>query len=703
MSDTEADPQAAALFLKLKGWVKDSLEKHSDWYAEADEAYSFVGGRGAEKDRSGGQWTQDDYDAMISSGRQPIEFNRIGPVIDLMCGLEVNNRQEVIYRPRTEGDTEKDERLSSLGKWARDEAQAEDEESEMHRDAAICGRGFTDTYIDFDEEVTGKIIVENFDPREGFVDPANTKANFVRSRYRGRFRDIPLDEAKEMFPDVNSSALDATWAGRIDLKDGGEGNKKDYPDETRPALKDGKPPKSVRVVQIQWWDHADVFLVAMPGEDQPREIGAEDWAQLQPEAEAQGITAQRVKRRRYYQAFLGRASILDQAEKPCFSIQAQTGKLDRKRGYHYGWVRAMRDPQRLANKTLSNVNHIMTTNAKGGIMYEEGAFANPRDAEADWSNPSKSIKLKNGGIERIRDRTPPPMPPALVQLWDAAVSSFRDVTGINIEVMGLADREQAASLEYQRRQSAMTILAALFGSKRRYHKMHGETLLETLKLLPPGVLVRVLIDPKVAQQEYAQAMAEWQQAAAMAEQQGQQPPEQPEPPTAEFMKSTYRGEVFDPEAFGLGDDARFDVIVDETPFSPNQKEATWNALQPFISELPPNAIKLALKYSPLPETAAIEIGDAIAEGAGQGQIPPELQQAIRQGQQRIQQLEQENQKLKGDQALEAQKNEINQQDADTRRLKVESDDRLGELETQVKALTAMIHATKQDEGNANGY
>jgi hypothetical protein len=26
MSDTEADPQAAALFLKLKGWVKNSLD-----------------------------------------------------------------------------------------------------------------------------------------------------------------------------------------------------------------------------------------------------------------------------------------------------------------------------------------------------------------------------------------------------------------------------------------------------------------------------------------------------------------------------------------------------------------------------------------------------------------------------------------------------------------------------------------------------
>jgi hypothetical protein len=522
--------------------------------------------------------------------------------------------------------------------------------------------------------------------------------------------DIPLDEAQGMFPDVSSSALDATWAGRIDLKDGGEGNKPDYPEETRSALKDNKPPKSVRVVQIQWWDHDDVFMVAMPGEDQPREIPAEDWAQLQPEAEAQGITAQRVKKRRYYQAFLGKSSILDQAEKPCFSIQAQTGKLDRKRGYHYGWVRAMRDPQRLANKTLSNVNHIMTTNAKGGIMYEEGAFANPRDAEADWSNPSKSIKLKQGGIERIKDRTPPPMPPALVQLWDAAVSSFRDVTGINIEVMGLADREQPASLEYQRRQSAMTILAALFGSKRRYHKMHGETLLETLKLLPPGVLVRVLIDPKVAQAEYAQAMAQWQQAAAMAQQQGQQPPPQPEPPTAEFMKSTYRGEVFDPSAFGLDDDARFDVIVDETPFSPNQKEATWAALAPFMDRLPPAAVKTALKYSPLPETAAVEIGDAIEQGAGGGEIPPELQQAIEAGKEQISKLTEENQQLRQDQENKVAKLSIDKQDADTRRIKAEGDLSLETMQQRIDALHATVdrllaahQATKQDEGSADGY
>jgi hypothetical protein len=116
---------------------------------------------------------------MLDSGRQPIEFNRVGPIVDSICGLEINNRQEIKYLPRTQGDTEVDERLSSLGEWARDEAHAEDEESEMFRNAVICGRGATETRIDFSEEPTGKIVVDCLDPLECGVDPAARKASLA--------------------------------------------------------------------------------------------------------------------------------------------------------------------------------------------------------------------------------------------------------------------------------------------------------------------------------------------------------------------------------------------------------------------------------------------------------------------------------------------------------------------------------------------
>lgn len=659
----EAEDIDPTLFPKLKAWVKDSMERHSDWYKEAEECFGFVAGRSRE---GKGQWPGNSWQEMIDSGRQPVEFNRVGPIVDVVCGLEVNNRQEIKYLPRTAGDVTVNERLSSLGEWARDEAHAEDEESEMFRNATICGRGATETRLDFGDEPTGKIVIDNLDPLECGVDPASRKACFADRRYAWRYRDIAADEGTALFPGLSPMALNATWARQIDLKDGGEGFKTDYPDETRPGLNDTIAPKMVRVVQIQWWERESFYLVAMPGAEEPQEMTAAAWEEIAEEAEAQGATAQRLDRRKYRQAFLGRAGVLSETELDGFTIQFITGRYDRNKGYHYGIVRPMRDPQMLSNKTLSQVLHILNTNAKGGLLIEQGAFRNPRDAEKDWSNPAKSIILNDGGIGRIKERTAPAIPQALVHLQEFSLQSIRDVTGVSLEMQGLADREQAASLEYQRRQSAMTILASLFNGLRHYRKLQGRTMLDQLKKLPPGVLVRVLIDPEVAQAEYEAAMMQWQQAAQMAEQQGQEPPPQPEAPGAEFMKTTKRGEEFDPAKFGLDDKARFDVIVDETPSSPNQKEATWAAIQPFMEALPPNAIPIALRYSPLPETAAKELGDAIAEGAQGPQVPPELQQAIQDGQERIAQLEQENAQLKGDSSIKAY-------DAETKRMKAVSD------------------------------
>jgi hypothetical protein len=78
----------------------------------------------------------------------------------------------------------------------------------------------------------------------------------------------------------------------------------------------------------------------------------------------------------------------------------------------------MRDPQMLSNKTLSQVLHILNTNAKGGLLIEQGAFRNPRDAEKDWSNPAKSIVAQRRRARKIKDRTAPQLPPTLVQLQE---------------------------------------------------------------------------------------------------------------------------------------------------------------------------------------------------------------------------------------------------------------------------------------------
>jgi regulator of replication initiation timing len=481
---------------------------------------------------------------------------------------------------------------------------------------------------------------------------------------------------------------------QIQPVDGGMGNKVDYPEEQRPGFAPDLPPKTVRLVQIQWWERESRYLIAGDNDDQPQDIPAGEWEQKSPEEQAL-YKSEKVERRRYYQAILGRVSVLEQSEKSCFTIRACTGRWDRNKAYHYGVVRPCRDPQMLANKTLSQVLHIINTNAKGGIIFEEGVFANARDAEKDWSNPQKSVKVKAGMIDKIKPREFSQVNPALASLQEFSISSIRDVTGVSVEMLGLADRDQPASLEYQRRQSAMTILANLFNSLRHYRKMQGRTLIEQLKLLPPGVLIRVLIDPRQAMQQYAQAMMQWQAAAHQAQTTGQPVPPQPQPPTAEFMKQTKRGEVFDPAAFGLGPDAEFDVIVDEMPSSPNQKEATWAAIQPFIPEMPLPLLPTVLKYSPLPETAVEDLQEAIQQ-MGQGGDPAQAE-AQAKSQQQLTQLIQENQslKLKNQQLsdrsqLDAAKATAVLQDSETNRMRLMSDHSLGVGDQNLAAMQQKI-------------
>jgi hypothetical protein len=63
------------------------------------------------------------------------------------------------------------------------------------------------------------------------------------------------------------------------------------------------------------------------------------------------------------------------------------------------------------------------------------------------------------------------------------------------------------------------------------------------------------------------------------------------------------------------------VIVDESPTSANQKEATWAMLQqilPVIGKMLPPATWLALlKYSPLPTSAQKDISDSIKQAGEQ--------------------------------------------------------------------------------------
>jgi hypothetical protein len=223
-------------------------------------------------------------------------------------------------------------------------------------------------------------------------------------------------------------------------------------------------------------------------------------------------------------------------------------------------------------------------------MAERGAFENDQDAEKAWANGGKIAWLNAGSIagQKIQQKEQHALPAGIFDMMSLSLSAFRDVTGVNIESMGLADRGQAASLEMQRTRQAGVILAGLFDGKRRFTKDNGRLTLDLIRnFLSDGRLVRI-VGPDY--EKYVPLIKD-------------------------------------------DDTVEYDIIVDESPSSPNNKDKTWDILQqlfPVIGPLlGPSSGAALLKATPLPLSTVNEFKKAVeAEQQAAAQQPNPEQMKI---------------------------------------------------------------------------
>ena len=174
-----------------------------------------------------------------------------------------------------------------------------------------------------------------------------------------------------------------------------------------------------------------------------------------------------------------------------------------------------------------------------------------------------------------------------------ALGSLPEVSGINLEILGLSNKVQPGVVEMQRKQSAMTMVAWAFDSMRRYYKDHGRQLAYYIReYISDGRLARITT------------------------QQGMQ------------YIPLIREELT----------IEFDVIVDEAPTSANVKERVWGVLQGLLPGLlqmgfpiPPEI----LDFSPLPQ----DLADKWKELLRQGPSPEQQQQQQIQMQDKMAEIE----------------------------------------------------------------
>lgn len=547
------------LVQKISQHIEDSNNHLNNWIKESQDSYDFYSGK---------QWTDEDIGMLKEQDRVAVVFNRVARVVNAVAGFELQNRQEVRYYPREQGDAIYNDILTGAAEWARDNCDAEDEESEAFIDSLITGMGWTETRIDYDLSPDGQIVIDRVDPLEMRFDPSSKKRNIDDAKWCARIKRFTKDEFEEYWPDVDIQYIST----RLDVYEN-----VDQPHNADDAWEYGsraeqpyyKKSKPYAVVQYQWWEREPYYRVLSPNNNVVSlDISKFNKIKDNPEMMVSlGIDPYNFKyvkqhRRIYKQAFTIGGILLEKGKTPCnhFTFKCVTGMRDRNTNYWHGIVHLMLDPQRWANKWLSQIQHILNTNSKNSIGYETGAIANPRHFEEEWARPGSTIEFNPGGLQKILQFDGARYPDGLDRLLQYALSSINDVVGISDEIMGTTGRFQAGYLEVERKRSTVMVLSIFFDSLRRYRKEQGRVLAEMIqKYISDGRLIRIVGENG---RKYVPLMRE----------------------NLNF---------------------EYDVIIDEAPSSTNAKERTFSVLSQIMPQLLQAGIPIPpelLEYTPLPQT-----------------------------------------------------------------------------------------------------
>lgn len=542
------DTEDERIIKEIQKNIKRSRDHFNDWFNKARVNFDYF---------AGNQWDEEDLQKLRDERRPALVFNRVPRVINAIAGLELENRQEVIFSPREKGDAIASEILTGAAEWVRENCDAEDEESQMFKDCLQIGMGWTETRLDYETDPDGEIIIERIDPLEMVWDEKAKKRNLDDAAWIARQKNYTKKEFHAIWPEAD-----------VDMLNGADHNKGLQPHDATLApwyindqsQKDQRENDKVTVTQYQKWIRV-IFYRVQDTDNDIVEMDVKEFKKAKKMIDMMGFKYIRQTRRVFKQYFVAGEQMLEKGNNPInkFTFRCITGLQDRNHNYWFGLIQIMRDPQMWSNKWLSQTLDIFNRNSKGGYLAEANAFKDARQAEKSISQAN--ITYVNEGVlaeNRIRPKETPAFPTAIDGLLQLAMTSVSDLVGVSLESLGMAKTEQAAVLEVERKRTTITIVADFFDSLRRYRKEQGRVLADfIISYISDGRLVRIS-GPGLGQ-----------------------------------YVPLVKAEM----------DFAYDIIVDETPTSPNQKHKVFTTIINLLPQLLQAGIPIPpeiLEYAPLP-------------------------------------------------------------------------------------------------------
>lgn len=445
------------------------------------------------------QWDDVDRLRMEQQKRPALVFNRIKCVVNAVSGLERLNRMEVRFVTRAIDSSTDEDMTGDLATEAREAALdlcgGEQQRSRAILDTAIGGMGWVSVSMSYEKDIDGRLALERFDPFEAGWDCNAVAENLSDATHVWRERKIGRKLFKKLWGDAKLGMIDAStsdWdersVGKYELVTPYYSRQNE---RANPIVNNwGATSGSIPVIQYQWRDYVPVYRFLDPqNPDQLTELDEKAWTGLQRKYELLGQPAPAaVKQMKpvYKQVHVARGVQLDEEvilPGNYFSLLCITGQYDTETKTWYGIVRPLKDAQNTRNKSISNALNFSITNAKGGVMYKTGAFADPLAAKNQWAQSNAWIEVNDSANigQDIVPRVPTQTPPELQTFFAVSTAEIAGISGINDDVIGIAQGDTPSPTTAKRVQQALAVLGWFFDAISAHMKTEARVTLEFIR------------------------------------------------------------------------------------------------------------------------------------------------------------------------------------------------------------------------------
>ena len=410
----------------------------------------------------GNQWPEEDLKALELARRPAMTINKVMATIGTILGEQINNRTEVIFRPKNDAPAGVAEALSKVWMQISQNNQLPWVRSDVFADGLIRSRGFYDVRMCFKDSVFGEVGIAPINSKNVVIDPDAEEydPDHWNDVYTTKWM-APLDIAV-LYNESDADHLRARGEQVTFGKDAMDSFRDSFAADQKDLYRAGERADTERMLRVldrqyRKLDKQLHFVDVATGDMRPVPAG---W-------ERDRIAVKKLVKRIRWTVTADDVVLHDDwSPYKHFTVVPYFPYF--RYGKTSGVVEHLLGPQEVLNKVSSQELHIVNTTANSGYIVEEDSLANMTVSELEVHGAKTGLVIEYRKGAQPPAKIQPNQPPSgLDRISMKAEEHIKTISNVSDSMLGFDRADVAAKAIAYKQQRGSVSLGKVLDSLER--------------------------------------------------------------------------------------------------------------------------------------------------------------------------------------------------------------------------------------------